>query len=152
MSRQNMWIVVAACGLIFAVAAGRMHTVAWADETAASSGSDTAMMRKLDRIMERLERITESMRPMPGDPVRPGRPGPGGRDGGRGPGGPSWSGPRRDVPPEQRERMEQWMKDGRKRMEEGYRRMEEAKRKFEAMERRIEQLEAEVAKLKRERE
>jgi len=169
MSRQMKWMTVAACGLALVVAAGRMQRVSWADE-----GSESDAMKRLDRIVEKLDRIVDGMgRQGPGGPEMRSRPPrlPEGERGSRS----EWMEQRmkdmspeqrermekrrdemrrrwEEMPPEQRERMEQWMKEGRQRMDDARERMEKAKDKFQEMERRIERLEAEVAKLKRERD
>jgi len=157
------WVAAAVCGLGLVVASTLGQGVAAADE----KKSEAEMMRKLDRIMESLERIAEGMGRAPGGWERR-------------PDGPPPGGPRREMPPEMRERTERWrseaerrlremppeqrerleammqagrkrMEEGRRQMEEGRRRMEEAKEKFQEMERRIKKLEAEVARLKAEK-
>lgn len=167
---------------------GVMRGVLAADEPVAGGGAEVEMMKKLDRIMERLERLSAGMGHMPGGPDgsqppdgplggrrgpegswEPGMPrGPGAGRGPDGPRGPGWRREPpaemldrmersrdeaerrlREMPPEQRERIERMMAEGQRRMEEGRRRFEQAEEKFREMERRIERLEAEVARLKR---
>lgn len=157
------WLVVAGCGVGLVVAVDRLRD-ARADEDRGGYGrsADGDALRRLDRIVEKLDAIADRMaqgghegRPHPGRPphARDGHP----RDEQQGPphDRPHPGRIRAEMPPEMREAMEkrmqegrQWMQEGRERMEEVRKRMEQARDKFKEMEERILKLEAEVKALK----
>ena len=164
------WLAVAACGVGLLFAVDRFQLVSAAEdgpEYGQAAGAGDAL-RKLDQIVEKLDRIADRMGrgprhdgpPHDGPPPRRPRPhdayeGQAYDDGPRWD-RPRWGGPperpRGEMPPEFREMMEQRMREGRERMEEarreGRERMEKAKEKFRELEERVKSLEAEVAQLK----
>ena len=164
------WLAVAACGVGLLFAVNRFELVSAAEDGPeygqAAGGGDA--LRKLDQIVEKLDRIVGRMGrgprhdgpPHDGPPPRRPRPHDAYEDHAYedGPRGdrPRWGGPpdrpRHEMQPEVREMMEQRMREGRARMEEarreGRERMEKAKEKFRELEERVKSLEAEVAQLK----
>lgn len=171
MSRMLKWLAVAGCVVVLGAVAGRIHHVRAADEGSVSDrtpgGEDAA--RRLDRIIEKLDRVvdrmqSERMGPPGPPPHRRGDHGGPREHGSREHGGPdhqgpeeSWHGgpgdrgrpgmwsegrpPRPEMPPEMREMIE-------RRMQEGRRRMEQAREKFRELEERVKKLEAEIERLK----
>ena len=152
MTRAISWAIAAVCGVGLLLAAGRFQAVRAEDQPSPGSRVEADAMQKLDRIVERLDRIVGRMGP--GGP-RPGRPEHQGFGPGPGPGhdGPPHDGPphdrprwggagqRPEMPPEMRKMIEE-------RMEQGRERMEKAREKFRDLEERVKSLEAEVERLK----
>lgn len=168
MNRPLKWLALAGCVVVLGGLAGRLHFARAAEEGLPherSPGGDDAAMR-LDRIIDKLDRVVDRMQPERMGP--PGPPHHGRREGGEphgprehaerhGPGehGPHghhrehrghgmWSEgrpPRPDMPPEMREMIE-------RRMQEGRSRMEQARARFLELEERVKKLEAEIERLK----
>lgn len=93
MTRAISWAIAAVCGVGLLLAAGRFQAVRAEDQPSPGSRVEADAMQKLDRIVERLDRIVGRMGP--GGP-RPGRP----EHQGFGPGpGPGHDGPPHDGPP-----------------------------------------------------
>ena len=162
MNRTWKWLAVAGCVVVLGTVAGRMHFARAAEEgpgyERSSEAGDAAS--RLDRIIEKLDRVVDRMSAErmgpPGPPPHrhrgehggPGEHGPRGSGERGGPAGPHmWSEghpprpPRPDMPPEMREMIE-------RRMQEGRRRMEQAREKFRELEERVKKLEAEIERLK----
>lgn len=171
MTRISKWIAVAGCVVVLMAAAGRMRS---------SQADDAALPRerpitegdaasRLDRLIEKLDRVADRIESERRGPPHRMPPGPGGPREHRehaehpehgeyrhpgdhgGPPGPwhrepgMWGegrrGPRAEMPPEMREMFQ-------KRMQEAQRRMEQAREKFKELEERVKKLEAEVERLK----
>ena len=173
MNRPLKWLAVAGCVVVLGAVAGRVHFARAAEEGSVSerapAGVDAAS--RLDRIIEKLDRVVDRMNAERMGPPGPPQRGRGDRGGPRGPGeqgehrgpgehGPRGSGerggpagphmwseghpprpPRPDMPPEMREMIE-------RRMQEGRQRMEQAREKFKELEERVKKLEAEIERLK----
>jgi len=168
MNRTWKWLAVAGCVVVLGTVAGRMHFARAAEEGPAYERSSEAgdAASRLDRIIEKLDRVVDRMNAErmgpPGPPPHRDRgehsgPGEHGPRGHRGHGergeygdraGPGMWGegraprpPRADMPPEVREMIE-------RRMQEGRQRMEQAREKFKELEERVKKLEAEIERLK----
>ena len=155
MTRASSWVIAAVSGAGLLLAAGLFQAVRAEDQASPGSKVEGDAMQKLDRIVERLDRIVGRMGP--GGP-RPGRPEQQGFGLGAGHDGPPHDGPPHDRPPHDRPR---WGGAGQRpemppemrkmieeRMEQGRERMEKAREKFRDLEERVKSLEAEVERLK----
>ncbi len=168
MNRTWKWLAVAGCVVVLGAVAGRVHFARAAEEGPAYERSSEAgdAASRLDRIIEKLDRVVDRMSAErmgpPGPPPHHGRGehGERGEHGPRGHRGPDGRGehgdhagpgmwsegrpprqPRPDMQPEMREMIE-------RRMQEGRKRMEQAREKFKELEERVKKLEAEVERLK----
>lgn len=161
MKQVLKWLAVAGCVVVLASVAGRIHFARAADEGPAyDRATEGDAASRLDRIIDKLDRVVDRMNADRMNTDRMGPPGPPphrgagkhadhpgdhqrqrGEPGMRGEGRPGRPRPMADMPPEMREMIE-------KRMQEGRKRMEQAREKFQELEERVKKLEAEIERLK----